>query len=73
MVELRPVADLSLVTTLVVADYVHQLQVRPECKSVRTWFIFFPRLILVNKQKNRTSFLTMEMQKIHQLLKIVVL
>ena len=34
LVELGPVADLSLVTTLVVADYVHQLQVQPEFKSV---------------------------------------
>ena len=34
LVELSPVADLSLVTTFVVADYVHQLQVQPEFKSV---------------------------------------
>ena len=34
LVELCPVADLSLVTAFVMADYVHQLQVRPEFKSV---------------------------------------
>ena len=34
LVELSPVADLSLVTTFVMADDVHQLQVQPEFKSV---------------------------------------
>ena len=44
LVELGPVAYLSLVTTFVVADYVHQLQVRPEFKSVRTWFMLSPHI-----------------------------
>ena len=34
LVEHGPVADLSLVTSFVMADYVNQLQVRPESSSI---------------------------------------